>query len=244
MSIPISFKRGSSVALSGVNPLFLAGELVYETDTFKFKIGDGTNSYNDLPFAFSGFYQPSGNYSVVGHTHTSSDISDFNNSVSGLLSKTIGFFTPFMNQPPSTNYATIDTRNSILVLNFDDGGNNESAIFLGAIPDGISTASGIYVNIYWTATTATSGQCRWGVAFEKLDGDVDTDNFDTATEEHDTVDNTNGIPTKTTILCTNIDNLIANDIFRLKIYRDSSDTTNDTLVGDVELIAVELQTVN
>jgi len=29
--------------------------------------------------------QPSGNYSIVGHSHTSSDITDFNNSVSGLL---------------------------------------------------------------------------------------------------------------------------------------------------------------
>lgn len=29
--------------------------------------------------------QPSGNYSVVGHTHTSSDITDFNTSVSGLI---------------------------------------------------------------------------------------------------------------------------------------------------------------
>jgi hypothetical protein len=31
------------------------------------------------------FKQPSGNYSIVGHSHTSSDITDFNNSVSGLL---------------------------------------------------------------------------------------------------------------------------------------------------------------
>lgn len=30
--------------------------------------------------------QPSGNYSIVGHTHTSSDITDFNSSVSGLIS--------------------------------------------------------------------------------------------------------------------------------------------------------------
>jgi hypothetical protein len=29
--------------------------------------------------------QPSGNYSIVGHTHTSSDITDFNSAVSGLL---------------------------------------------------------------------------------------------------------------------------------------------------------------
>lgn len=30
--------------------------------------------------------QPSGNYSIVGHTHTASDITNFNNAVSGLLS--------------------------------------------------------------------------------------------------------------------------------------------------------------
>ena len=211
--------------------------------------------------------------SVSGHVHTTGDISNFASGVADVisrnllpgtgiifdydseadtltvnnsrpLSKTINVFTPALNQPPATGFATIDTRNSILVLDFDDGADNEAAIFVGVIPDGMSTASGIYANIYWTATTATSGQCRWGVAFEKTDGDIDTDDFDTATEDHTTVNSTNGIPTKTTILCTNIDNLIANDMFRLKIYRDSSDTTNDTLVGDVELIAVELQTVN
>jgi hypothetical protein len=34
--------------------------------------------------------QPSGNYSVVGHTHTSSNITDFNSSVSGLLPSVSG----------------------------------------------------------------------------------------------------------------------------------------------------------
>lgn len=38
--------------------------------------------------------QPSGNYSVVGHTHTSSDITDFNTSVSGLVS---GIYAPLNN---------------------------------------------------------------------------------------------------------------------------------------------------
>jgi hypothetical protein len=46
-------------------------------------------SYNDeanaLTISTSGL-QPSGNYSVVGHTHTASNITDFNASVSGLLS--------------------------------------------------------------------------------------------------------------------------------------------------------------
>ena len=39
---------------------------------------------NTLTISATGL-QPSGNYSVVGHTHTSNDISDFDNSVSGLL---------------------------------------------------------------------------------------------------------------------------------------------------------------
>jgi hypothetical protein len=56
VSIPIRFKRGSSAALSGVNPLFESGELVYETDTLKLKIGDGETLYNNLPIVFSGVY--------------------------------------------------------------------------------------------------------------------------------------------------------------------------------------------
>ncbi len=51
--------------------------------------GNGINlNYNDnantLTINTSGL-QPSGNYSLVGHTHTSNDITDFNNSVSGLI---------------------------------------------------------------------------------------------------------------------------------------------------------------
>jgi hypothetical protein len=33
--------------------------------------------------------QPSGNYSLVGHTHTSSDITDFNSSTSGIINSTL-----------------------------------------------------------------------------------------------------------------------------------------------------------
>jgi hypothetical protein len=45
---------------------------------------DYNDSGNTLTINTSGL-QPSGNYSVTGHTHTSSQITDFNSSVSGLL---------------------------------------------------------------------------------------------------------------------------------------------------------------
>jgi len=35
--------------------------------------------------------------------------------------------------------------------------------------------------------------------------------------------------------------VVAGDPYRIKVYRDSSDTTNDTMVGDAELIAVEVR---
>jgi hypothetical protein len=34
---------------------------------------------------------------------------------------------------------------------------------------------------------------------------------------------------------------VAGDFFRLRVYRDSADTGNDTMTGDAELIAVEVR---
>ena len=40
-------------ALTAANPVLLAGEVVYESDTRKHKIGDGTTPWNELPYAGS-----------------------------------------------------------------------------------------------------------------------------------------------------------------------------------------------
>lgn len=180
--------------------------------------------------------------SNTGHTHTTTDITNFNTAVSGLLGKTIAFFTPLDNQPPATNFATLDTRNSIAVLDFSDT-TEESSVFVGVIPDKALLGSGIIARINWMATTATSGDCRWGVQFEKMDTDTDSDSFDSATEGQSTTNATAGIPTVTSITCTSIDSLAAGDFFRLKIYRDASDTINDTMTDDAELISVELRSI-
>lgn len=164
------------------------------------------------------------------------------NSVAVNTNKTIATFSALDNNPPASNFATLDTRNSIAVLDFSDT-TEESAIFIGSIPNNTSTASGLKVRILWTATAATSGNCRWGVQFEKMTTDLDSDSFDTATETHSATNATNGIATITEITCTTIDSLSGGDFFRLKIYRDASDTTNDTMSDDAELIAVEVRSV-
>jgi hypothetical protein len=155
---------------------------------------------------------------------------------------TLGFFTALDNQPPASNFATLDTRNSIAVLDFDDT-TEESAVFIGVVPANASLASGFSVRIHWMATSATTGNCRWGVQFEDMNTDADADSFAAATEAHSATNATAGIPTTTTITCTTIDGIAASDFFRIKIYRDVSDTVNDTMTGDAELIAVEVRSV-
>ncbi|MEB3277208.1 MAG: hypothetical protein VKM92_09615, partial [Cyanobacteriota bacterium] len=44
--------------------------------------------------------------------------------------KTYAVFTPSDNQPPSSGFATLDTRNSVAVLDFDAAA-TESAVFVG-----------------------------------------------------------------------------------------------------------------
>jgi hypothetical protein len=66
------------------------------------------SSFNDNIYIISVTgLQPSGNYSIIGHTHTSSDITDFNSSVSGLL-------TPYalLNSPNFSGIPTVPTASS------------------------------------------------------------------------------------------------------------------------------------
>ena len=46
----IQLKRGTAEALTRVNPLLAAGEPCFVTDENRFKIGDGENRWNDLPY--------------------------------------------------------------------------------------------------------------------------------------------------------------------------------------------------
>jgi hypothetical protein len=155
-------------------------------------------------------------------------------------SKTLARFTPRENQPPATAFATLDTRNSIAVLDFD-AAVDESAIFSGVIPENANLASGLQIRLAWMATSATSGNCRWGVQIERCTTDLDADSFDTATEATGAANGTSGIATITSITVTDIDGLTAGDTFRIKVFRNADDATNDTMTGDAELIAVEVR---
>jgi len=174
-------------------------------------------------------------------TATSSTAATWQTPSSG-GTKTIARFVAADNDPPAASFATIDTRNSLRVLDFDDA-SVESAVFAGRIPEAAVLTSGILVKIDWMATSATTGNVRWRAEFERGTTDLDSDSFDTATEATGAANGTSGIATTTDITCTTIDSLVAGDRFRCRISRVGNDGTNDTMSGDAELVTVELRAV-
>lgn len=163
---------------------------------------------------------------------------------SGGGGKTLDRWKPTDNQPPSSNYATIDSRNTIPVLDFD-ASTEEAAVFQGIIPHGADLSSGLDVIIHWLATSATSGGVVWGAAFERMNTDLDSDSFATGVNSATSTANaTNGIISSVTITLssTEIDGLTAGDPFRLKISRKVGEAGDD-MTGDAELLAVELRQV-
>lgn len=165
----------------------------------------------------------------------------------GSGTKTIARLRPLEYEPPASGFATIDTRNSRPVLDFDTG-TPESAVWTVIIPEGAVLSSGIIVNVFWSAETATSGTIGWDASFERIEGDVldtDSDSWGTAqTITATTVPGTSGMIKKTSVTFSSGQlptGLAAGEMMRLRIRRD---TTNDTASGDAEIHYVELRTSN
>ena len=151
--------------------------------------------------------------------------------------KTFERLTPMTSQPPAANFATLDTRNSIALLDFDDT-TAEGATWVTVLPEGIVLTSGLIFNLFAMATTAVAGAYVLEVSVERMNTDLDTDSFDTVAVATTTTNATSGIPTKTSITLTTIDSAAAGDLVRVKVRRLPADAA-DTMVGDLELIAVE-----
>lgn len=150
---------------------------------------------------------------------------------------------PLDNEPPSTNYATLDTRNGHPVLDFDTT-TGESAIFTALLPRAYN-GGGLTVEIAASLTSATSGTLGWLIDFEDVGTaqDTDSDGFtgSPTTVTAATVPGTSGA---VLILSANVangsamDSIAAGDQFRIKITRD---VANDTATGDAELHWVRIK---
>jgi hypothetical protein len=157
--------------------------------------------------------------------------------------KTLFVFRPTMNEPPVSNFATIDTRNSHPVLDFD-GSTNESAVFTFVMPQAYS-GGGVTVYIHYAMTSATSGDIDWDVSFERVGDqqqDIDSDSFASVQSVDNTVvPGTSGLVDVVSVSFTNgaqMDSCAAGEVCRIKITRDAASDTDNT---DAELVAAELR---
>lgn len=133
-------------------------------------------------------------------------------------------------------------RSGHIVLRFADSVTNRAIFedFLARHYDG----GGITVTLKWAALTATTGNVRWSVAFERMVAhDIDADDFATAKAATTAAPAGGaGIPVDTVIAFTNaeIDGLVAGEAFRLLVERLGADGA-DTMTGFADLLGIELR---
>lgn len=144
---------------------------------------------------------------------------------------------------PATAPAAATSRNEHPYLNYDDT-TDENALFRKVISEDYSGGN-LTVDLYWVAASATTGDVKWNVAFERLAAggqDVDSDGFAAAQTGTSTTDAASGVHTKTSIAFTQAqaDAIVAGDPFRLKVTRDADDG-GDTMTGDAQLSFVQIR---
>lgn len=152
-------------------------------------------------------------------------------------------FTPLCNEPPVSNYATLDTRNQHPVLDFD-ATTNESAVFTAIMPRHYG-GSGVTVYHHYAMSSAEVGDVDWDGAFEQIGDqqqDLDADGFAAVQSvDNTTVPGTSGLVDIVAIPFTNgaqMDSVAVGEAFRYKVTRDAG---SDTAAGDAELLAVEIK---
>jgi len=170
-------------------------------------------------------------------------------SIIRLNQNTIGpsiTFTALSNEPPAANFATLDTRNSIPVLDFDADA-DESAEFSGVMPRSYG-GGGVTVTIGWMATdtTVTPHNVVWNAAFKSVTDDaddLDTKAYAAVNTVTDAEASASGEVAYSVITFTDgadMDSVAAGEYFRLIITRDA-DNGADTLTDDAELVFVEIR---
>lgn len=149
----------------------------------------------------------------------------------------------FYPPPSGTAAAQPDVRNGHPIWDFDAA--TEESIDTESIMPATYDGGGIYIDIYWMASTATSGTCRWLAQLERHQEDaqdLDSDGFASAQSAEEAPASAAGEIQVSRISFTDgaqMDSVVAGDHYRLRVARDS-DHANDTMSGDAEVIAVRV----
>lgn len=158
--------------------------------------------------------------------------------------QTLVIFEPYDNEPPTANYATLDTRNQHPCLDFD-ASTDESAVFSTVMPQHYAGTTGVTVYLHYAMSSATSNTVDWDVSFERIGDqqqDLDADGFAAVNSvDNTTVPGTSGLVDIVSVAFTDgadMDSVAAGESFRIKVTRDA---TSDDATGDAELVKVEIR---
>jgi len=150
--------------------------------------------------------------------------------------------------PPATLFATMDTRaggsapvETVTVWDFDDS--TIEYLDLKCRLFGYGAETGLTFKVFWSASTATGGACRWEAAIRAMPDD--TEDIDAAhTYVYNAVDDTApsasgelGYATITFTDGADMDALAEGEVFILRLRRNAAHA-NDTMTGDAELWGV------
>lgn len=160
------------------------------------------------------------------------------------MATTIGVFTPYAAEFPSSNFPQLTLINRRPVLAFD-ASTDETCCWTGVARQNLATTLTLVVS--YMMASATTGLVDFEASVEAVTSgdavDLDAgDSFDTAnTMTADTVPGTAGYMKQFTVTLTNKDSIAAGDLFRIKLMRDADDGTNDTATGDCYVLSCELR---
>lgn len=126
-----------------------------------------------------------------------------------------------------------------------DGGSTDEDCFYKFVATNYGSGN-LTLTVYWYADTATSGNVVWGARLAAITAntdsqDIETKSFATAQTAQDAHLGTTGQRLHSIdITISNLDSIASGDVCWLHVYRDASDTVNDTMTGDAIITALRL----
>jgi hypothetical protein len=149
--------------------------------------------------------------------------------------------------PPGASFSTLDVRpggstpaESAMIFDFDDTAIEYMDFLCELVGYG---GGGLTFTLPWSATTATSGSVRWGVAIRRLEDDVDdidsshTYAFNEVTDAAPSASGELSYPTISFTDGSDMDDWADGELAIVRVRRDATNGGDD-MTGDAELWAV------
>ena len=165
VSKTIQMRRGTAAQWTAAATVLASGEIGYETDTGKFKIGDGSTAWGSLTYFTAGV--GSGDM-VLASAQTNSALKTFLNGTLGLRNVANTFTSLFTNTNTAARTYTLKDADGTLAFTSDITGTNsgtntgdETAARIGALIDGAAAATPNDTDLVATAESSVLKKITW-----------------------------------------------------------------------------------